>query len=278
MSTSLYARAKTIPTSSFTPIGGALLQRKCACGGTPGPTGECEACRKKREAAMLQQAASHTAVANSVPPIVHEVMNSTGQSLDSATPASLASRFAHNFSGVRAQATEQSADKQYTRHPSLASGVPARTETPLYAPMPIPSNTVHCVQKWTPCSAPYSPGSWAAKVTYHCPRFMPPFILPGTTQTSYVTIPDEFIGVDSAGRDMYRCRPGFQVRLWTDIGDISAAALNRNILYPDQQSCHVGYRTILKRVLEVLFEPSGGGRPAGIRVNAPPPPPGIPCP
>jgi hypothetical protein len=25
-----------------------LLQRKCACGGTPGPTGECEACRKKR--------------------------------------------------------------------------------------------------------------------------------------------------------------------------------------------------------------------------------------
>jgi hypothetical protein len=25
-----------------------LLQRKCACGGTPGPTGECEECRKKR--------------------------------------------------------------------------------------------------------------------------------------------------------------------------------------------------------------------------------------
>jgi len=25
-----------------------LLQRKCACGGTPGPTGECEKCRKKQ--------------------------------------------------------------------------------------------------------------------------------------------------------------------------------------------------------------------------------------
>jgi hypothetical protein len=25
-----------------------LLQRKCACGGTPGPSGECESCRKKR--------------------------------------------------------------------------------------------------------------------------------------------------------------------------------------------------------------------------------------
>jgi hypothetical protein len=26
-----------------------LLQRKCACGGRPGPTGECEECRKKRQ-------------------------------------------------------------------------------------------------------------------------------------------------------------------------------------------------------------------------------------
>src|SRR6478672_3304900 len=24
------------------------LQRKCACGGTPGPSGECEACKRKR--------------------------------------------------------------------------------------------------------------------------------------------------------------------------------------------------------------------------------------
>jgi hypothetical protein len=145
--------------------------------------------------------------------------------------------------------------------------------------MPIPSNTVYCVKKWNPCSAPYSPGSWAAKVSYHCPRFIPPFItLPGTTQTSYVTIPDEFIGVDASGRDMYRCRPGFQVRLWTDIGDTAAAAMNRSILYPDFVSCHNGYRRILGALLEGLFKPRGGGRPAGIRVNAPPPPPGIPCP
>jgi len=30
--------------SSFVP----MMQRKCACGGTPGPTGECEACKKKK--------------------------------------------------------------------------------------------------------------------------------------------------------------------------------------------------------------------------------------
>jgi hypothetical protein len=93
-----------------------------------------------------------------------------------------------------------------------------------------------------------------------------------------VTIPDEFTGVDSAGRDMYECRPGFKVRFWTDIGDVASTATNRSLLYPDQQSCHNGYRTILKGVLEGLFVPRGGGRPAGIRVNAPPPPGGFPCP
>lgn len=33
---------------SFTPVRRPTLQRKCACGGTPGPTGECAACRRKR--------------------------------------------------------------------------------------------------------------------------------------------------------------------------------------------------------------------------------------
>lgn len=30
------------------PSQGGLLQRKCVCGGAPGPTGECAACRAKR--------------------------------------------------------------------------------------------------------------------------------------------------------------------------------------------------------------------------------------
>src|SRR6266481_2119431 len=37
-----YSRSLQLPFRS------GVLQRKCACGGTPGPTGECEACRKKR--------------------------------------------------------------------------------------------------------------------------------------------------------------------------------------------------------------------------------------
>lgn len=41
-----------VPTGSasawaFAPLPAGLLQRKCACGGSPGPVGECEACRGK---------------------------------------------------------------------------------------------------------------------------------------------------------------------------------------------------------------------------------------
>lgn len=35
-------------TGTFTPVRGGRLQCKCACGGRPGPTGECEECGRKR--------------------------------------------------------------------------------------------------------------------------------------------------------------------------------------------------------------------------------------
>ena len=45
------ARAQPLkPTAnSLTPARGGLLQRKCACGGSPGLAGECTECRQKRE-------------------------------------------------------------------------------------------------------------------------------------------------------------------------------------------------------------------------------------
>jgi hypothetical protein len=36
------------PVQGLRPSQGGLLQRKCACGGTPGPDGECAECRQKR--------------------------------------------------------------------------------------------------------------------------------------------------------------------------------------------------------------------------------------
>jgi peptidoglycan hydrolase-like protein with peptidoglycan-binding domain len=72
------------------------LQRKCSCGGTPGPTGECEKCRKKR--LSLQRRAAKKQEPARVPPIVHEVLRSPGQPLDASTRAFMESRFGHDFS------------------------------------------------------------------------------------------------------------------------------------------------------------------------------------
>ena len=66
--------AGTLP--SFTPARSGLLQRKCACGSTPGTT-------------------------------VHEVLRSPGQPLDPATRAFMESRFGHNFADVRVHTDER---------------------------------------------------------------------------------------------------------------------------------------------------------------------------
>lgn len=39
---------KTPAPATLPPVRGGVLQRKCACGGTPGPTGECTGCQRKR--------------------------------------------------------------------------------------------------------------------------------------------------------------------------------------------------------------------------------------
>jgi len=78
-----------------------VLQRKCACGGTPGPTGECEQCRKKK----LQRAPNHRSPLgphpSEAPPIVHEVLRSPGRPLDADTRAFMEPRFGHDFGRVR---------------------------------------------------------------------------------------------------------------------------------------------------------------------------------
>lgn len=42
------SRASAV-TPAISPVRGTVLQRACACGGTPGPTGECAECRRKRK-------------------------------------------------------------------------------------------------------------------------------------------------------------------------------------------------------------------------------------
>lgn len=91
--------AATLP--SFTPACGGLLQRKCACGGTPGPTGECAECRTKRLQRKTRNAELEIRKDSSVPRIVHDVLRSPGQPLDGPTRVEMENRFGHDFAQVR---------------------------------------------------------------------------------------------------------------------------------------------------------------------------------
>ena len=76
------------------------IQRECGCGGTTGPTGECDACRQKR-LSIQRKTATGDARSPEVPPIVGSVLRSAGQPLDAATRGFMESRFGHDFSAVR---------------------------------------------------------------------------------------------------------------------------------------------------------------------------------
>lgn len=108
MTATAQIQADPTPKHSVTSDGSNLLQRKCTCGGTPGPSGECAECRRKRLA--LQRRATDRAKPSSVPPVVHEVLRSSGQPLDPTTRAFMEPRFGHDFSRVQVHADAKAAE------------------------------------------------------------------------------------------------------------------------------------------------------------------------
>jgi Domain of unknown function (DUF4157) len=95
-------RMASLPSIGSAP---ALVQRKCACGGMVGQSGECEGCRNER----LQQKGKIGAeiqTRSQVPPTVHEVLRSPGQPLDATTRASMEPRFGYDFGHVRIHSNE----------------------------------------------------------------------------------------------------------------------------------------------------------------------------
>ena len=114
-------KASSSPPPTFTPVRSGLLQRKCACGGTPGPTGECEGCRKRKlqrrsenldPSSILHPPSS----VSEAPPIVHEVLRSSGQALDVQTRAFMEPRFGHNFNHVRIHTDANAAESARAVH------------------------------------------------------------------------------------------------------------------------------------------------------------------
>lgn len=99
MSTALQTRTNVPTTSSFTPVHTGLLQRQCACGGSPGIAGECEECSNKQLTAQhvsMSEAASHA-----LPSGVSEALGQSGSTSETNLRAFRQSRFGHDFSRVR---------------------------------------------------------------------------------------------------------------------------------------------------------------------------------
>lgn len=76
-----------------------MLQRKCAsCGQHTVAGSECSECVKNK--GLMQRNASSKQMPGEVPPIVHEVLRSSGQPLDLETRAFMEPRFEHDFTQV----------------------------------------------------------------------------------------------------------------------------------------------------------------------------------
>lgn len=77
---------------------------RCACGGVAGPSGECDNCRAKREAATGTNRIARSATGRApatVPRAVHNVVASPGRPLDSGARGFMEPRFGRGFGDVR---------------------------------------------------------------------------------------------------------------------------------------------------------------------------------
>lgn len=97
--------------SSSTSGDTSKLQRKCACGGSGSESGsECESCKEKHEEEPLQRKTGDTSAVNEVPPIVHQVLYSPGQPLDTAARAFFEPRFGANLGDVHVHTDARAAE------------------------------------------------------------------------------------------------------------------------------------------------------------------------
>src|SRR6185437_540785 len=87
---------------------GGSLHRKCDCGGS------CDECKKHEDdqhvKVQMKANGAGSAYGMEAPPIVHEVLRSSGKPLDSATRAFMEPRFGHDFSNVRIHTDAKAAE------------------------------------------------------------------------------------------------------------------------------------------------------------------------
>jgi hypothetical protein len=96
----LRAPGATQPPAMLRPSRAPVLQRKCACGGSSGVSGQCTGCREEKES-VLHQKATGEAASEFAPPIVHQVLGASGAPLDAQTRAFMEPRFGQDLGAVR---------------------------------------------------------------------------------------------------------------------------------------------------------------------------------
>src|SRR5437764_5022142 len=94
-------------TPTFTAVRSGLLQPKCACGGTPGPSGECEECRKKRVQRKVAQSATLNSQPSDVGPNVGGLPRSVAHIMES--------HFGVSFADVKIHADQSAARDAFER-------------------------------------------------------------------------------------------------------------------------------------------------------------------
>jgi hypothetical protein len=105
MSTRTYAEPKPA-SENFAPAKSGLLQR-----GSAGLTGQCAGSDKSRLTLQRDSANQfETSAALPIPPLVHDVLRSPGQSLDGDTRAFMEPRLGHDFSRVRVHTDARAAE------------------------------------------------------------------------------------------------------------------------------------------------------------------------
>jgi hypothetical protein len=104
--------ASTQPSTH--PVRSSAGLQRCSCGS--GRAGEeCEGCKAQ---GMRLQRASAVETADTAPPIVHDVLNSPGRTLDAATRRFMEPRFGCDFGGVKIHTGGQAAESAQAIHAS----------------------------------------------------------------------------------------------------------------------------------------------------------------
>jgi len=98
MSTEMQTKVQASPAQNFTPIQTGLLQKKSALCNTPWLVKDSG---RDKEKLTLQRSLVDQPETTTVPPIVHEVLESPWKPLDPETRVFMESRFGHDFSRVR---------------------------------------------------------------------------------------------------------------------------------------------------------------------------------